>query len=93
MSLCDAGTPFYSAIDYDRNKIVLEQEPPEPPAYKPPEKPEPPETKTPPVPKTPQIELPSKTRSRRKANPTGPEQSFKLCLDTLKTKFKVLKSL
>ena len=40
MTLCDAGTPYYSAIDYDRNKIVLEQEPPEPPAYKPPPKPE-----------------------------------------------------
>ena len=36
MTLCDAGTPYYSAIDYDRNKIVLEQEPPKPPAYKPP---------------------------------------------------------
>ena len=28
MTLCDAGTPYYTAIDYDRNKIVLEQEPP-----------------------------------------------------------------
>ena len=31
MTLCDAGTPYYTAIDYDRNQIVLEQEPPEPP--------------------------------------------------------------
>ena len=30
MTLCDAGTPYYSAIDYDRNKIKLEQEPPKP---------------------------------------------------------------
>ena len=44
MTLCDAGTPYYTAIDYDRNKIVLEQEPPKPPAYKPPPKPEAPET-------------------------------------------------
>ncbi len=73
MTLCDAGTPYYSAIDYDRNKIVLEQEPPEPPAYKPPEKPEPPETKTPPVPKTPQVEaIPTcPTRAQELKNPIG----------------------
>ena len=73
MTLCDAGTPYYTAIDYDRNKIVLEQEPPEPPAYKPPEKPEPPETKTPPVPKTPQIEPVSTcpTRAQELKNPIG----------------------
>ena len=53
MTLCDAGTPYYSAIDYDRNKIKLEQEPPKPPAYKPPPKPDTPDTKTPAVPKTP----------------------------------------
>ena len=47
MTLCDAGTPYYTAIDYDRNKIKLEQKPPEPPAYKPPPAPEAPETKTP----------------------------------------------
>ena len=52
MTLCDAGTPYYTAIDYDRNKIKLEQEPPEPPAYKPPPKPDTPDTKTPAVPKT-----------------------------------------
>lgn len=73
MTLCDAGTPYYTAIDYDRNKIVLEQEPPKPPAYKPPEKPEPPETKTPPVPKTPQIEPFSTcpTRAQELKNPIG----------------------
>ena len=73
MTLCDAGTPYYSAIDYDRNKIVLEQEPPEPPAYKPPPKPEPPETKTPPVPKTPQVEaIPTcPTRAQELKNPIG----------------------
>ena len=73
MTLCDAGTPYYTAIDYDRNKIVLEQEPPKPPAYKPPEKPDPPETKTPPVPKTPQIEPVSTcpTRAQELKNPIG----------------------
>ena len=73
MTLCDAGTPYYSAIDYDRNKIVLEQEPPEPPVYKPPEKPEPPETKTPPIPKTPQVEaIPTcPTRAQELKNPIG----------------------
>jgi len=71
MTLCDAGTPYYTAIDYDRNKIVLEQEPPEPPAYKAPPKPEPPETKTPAVPKTeaPMPECP--TREQQLKNPVG----------------------
>ena len=61
MTLCDAGTPSFVAIDYDTNKIKLEQEPPKPPAYKAPPKPEPPETKTPAVPKTeaPMPECPS----------------------------------
>ena len=71
MTLCDAGTPYYTAIDYDRNKIVLEQEPPEPPAYKPPPKPEAPETKTPAVPKTeaPMPECPS--RAQQLKDPVG----------------------
>ena len=72
MTLCDAGTPYYTAIDYDRNKIVLEQEPPEPPAYKAPPKPEPPETKTPEVPKTPEAEIPQcPTRAQELKNPIG----------------------
>ena len=71
MTLCDAGTPYYTAIDYDRNKIVLEQEPPKPPAYKPPPKPEAPETKTPGVPKqtTPKPECP--TRAQQLKDPVG----------------------
>ena len=72
MTLCDAGTPYYSAIDYDRNRIVLEQEPPEPPAYKAPPKPEAPETKTPPVPKTPEAEIPQcPTRAQQLKDPIG----------------------
>ena len=71
MTLCDAGTPYYRAIDYDRNKIKLEQEPPKPPAYKPPPAPEAPETKTPAVPKTetPMPECP--TREQQLKNPVG----------------------
>ena len=72
MTLCDAGTPYYTAIDYDRNKIKLEQEPPKPPAYKAPPAPEAPETKTPEVPKTPEAEIPQcPTRAQELKNPIG----------------------
>ena len=71
MTLCDAGTPSFSPIDYDTNKIKLEQEPPKPPAYKAPPKPEPPKTKTPAVPKTeaPMPECPS--RAQELKDPVG----------------------
>ena len=72
MTLCDAGTPYYSAIDYDRNKIVLEQEPPKPPAYKAPPKPDTPDTKTPAVPKTPEQEIPQcPSRAQQLKDPVG----------------------
>ena len=72
MTLCDAGTPYYSAIDYDRNKIKLEQEPPKPPAYKPPPKPDTPDTKTPAVPKTPEPEIPQcPSRAQELKDPIG----------------------
>ena len=72
MTLCDAGTPYYTAIDYDRNKIKLEQEPPKPPAYKAPPAPEAPETKTPEVPKTPDAEIPQcPSRAQELKNPIG----------------------
>ena len=72
MTLCDAGTPYYSPIDYDRNKIVLEQEPPPPPAYKPPPKPEAPEAPaSPAVPKT-EAPLPEcPTRAQQLKDPIG----------------------
>ena len=72
MTLCDAGTPYYSAIDYDRNQIKLEQEPPPPPAYKPPPKPEAPEaTASPAVPKT-EAPLPEcPTRAQQLKDPIG----------------------
>ena len=72
MTLCDAGTPYYTAIDYDRNKIKLEQEPPKPPAYKPPPKPDTPDTKTPAVPKTPEPEIPQcPSRAQQLKDPVG----------------------
>ena len=71
MTLCDAGTPYYTAIDYDANKIKLEQEPPPPPAYKPPPKPEVPEAPAPAVPKT-EAPLPEcPTREQQLKNPVG----------------------
>ena len=72
MTLCDAGTPYFTAIDYDANKIKLEQEPPPPPAYKAPPAPEAPETKTPAVPKTTEPEIPQcPTREQQLKNPVG----------------------
>ena len=72
MTLCDAGTPYYTALDYDRNKIKLEQEPPKPPAYEPPPKPEPPETKSPEVPKQTTPEKPEcPTRAQQLKDPVG----------------------
>ena len=71
MTLCDAGTPYYTALDYDRNKIKLEQEPPKPPAYKPPPAPEAPETKTPAVPKTEASMSECPTREQQLKNPVG----------------------
>ena len=71
MTLCDAGTPSYYPIDYDANKIKLEQEPPPPPAYKAPKAPEAPETKTPAVPKT-EASMPEcPTREQQLKNPVG----------------------
>ena len=71
MTLCDAGTPSFSPIDYDATRIKLEQEPPKPPPIKPPAKPEPPEAPTPQVPKTeaPIPECP--TREQQLKNPVG----------------------
>ena len=72
MTLCDAGIPYYSPIDYDRNKIKLEQEAPKPPAYKPPPKPETPQAKTPSVPRTPESKIPQcPTRAQELKDPIG----------------------
>jgi len=73
MTLCDAGTPYFVAIDYDRNKLeytTTQKDPPVPP-IKPPEKPETPETKTPAVPKA-EAPLPEcPTREQQLKNPVG----------------------
>ena len=71
MTLCDAGTPSFSPIDYDANKLEFEQEPPKPPAYKPPPKPE---TLESPAPKSPRTkeEMPEcPTRAQQLKDPIG----------------------
>ena len=61
MTLCDAGTPSFSPIEYDANKLEYTTEAPEPPPIKPPKAPESPQTKTPEVPKktTPKVDCPT----------------------------------
>lgn len=74
MTLCDAGTPSFSPIDYDTNKLDITQEAPPPPAYKAPETkpPETPETQTPGVPRTPGETIPEcPTREQVLKNPIG----------------------
>ena len=68
---CDAGMPSFNPMDYDTNKLKLEQEPPKPPPVAPPKKPDTPETKTPAVPKdtAPKAECP--TREQQLKNPVG----------------------
>ena len=71
MTLCDAGTPSFSPIDYDANKLEFEQEPPKPPAYKPPPKPETPESPAPKSPRT-KEEMPEcPTRAQQLKDPVG----------------------
>ena len=71
MTLCDAGTPSFNPIDYDANRLEFEQEPPEPPAYKPPPKPETPESPAPKPPKT-KEEMPEcPTRAQQLKDPVG----------------------
>lgn len=73
MTLCDAGTPYFVAIDYDRNKMeytTTQKEPPVPPV-KPPEKPETPETKTPVVPKKQEPIPECPTRAQQLKDPVG----------------------
>ena len=71
MTLCDAGTPSFSPIEYDPNKLEYTTEAPEPPPIKPPKAPESPQTKTPEVPKktTPKVDCP--TRAQQLKNPIG----------------------
>ena len=71
MTLCDAGTPYYTALDYDTNKIKLEQEPPPPPVYKPPPKPETPSAPAPEAPKTEKEMVECPTRAQQLKDPVG----------------------
>ena len=71
MTLCDAGTPYFTALDYDTNKIKLEQEPPPPPVYKPPPKPEAPSAPAPEAPKTEKEMVECPTRAQQLKDPVG----------------------
>ena len=73
MTLCDAGTPSFYPIDYDRNKLEFtnNQDAPKPPPIKSPEAPEPKAPAAPEVPKStaPRPECP--TREQQLKNPVG----------------------
>ena len=71
-TFCDAGTPSFSPIEYDANKLKLEQEAPPPPAIKPPKKAEPP--KPPASPEVPKTEAPipeCPSRAQELKDPVG----------------------
>ena len=71
MTLCDAGTPSFSPVDYDATQINLEQESPKPPPIKPPAEPKAPETKTPATPKA-ETSLPEcPSRAQQLKDPVG----------------------
>ena len=72
MTLCDAGTPSYSPLQWDSNQLELKQQPPPPPPVKPPAKPEAPKAPaTPTIPKT-EAEMPScPTRAQQLKDPVG----------------------
>ena len=71
-TFCDAGTPSFTPIDYDANRLKLEQEAPPPPAIRPPAKAEPPKPPTSPeVPKT-EAPIPAcPTRAQELKDPVG----------------------
>ena len=70
-TFCDAGTPSFNPIDYDANRLKLEQEAPPPPAIRPPAKAKAPQAPSPEVPKTeaPIPECP--TRAQELKDPVG----------------------
>ena len=72
VTLCDAGTPSYNPLQYDTNKLDMQQEAPPPPPVRPPAKPEPPKAPaTPAIPKT-EAPMPScPTREQQLKNPIG----------------------
>ena len=71
-TFCDAGTPSFNPIDYDPNRLKLEQEAPPPPAIKPPKRAEPP--KPPASPEVPKTEAPipeCPSRAQELKDPVG----------------------
>ena len=72
MTLCDAGTPSFTPIDYDANKLDITTEAPPPPPVKAPPKPEPPEAPAAPaVPKTEEPIPECPTRAQQLKDPIG----------------------
>ena len=72
MTLCDAGTPSFTAIDYDANKLDITTEAPPPPPVKAPPKPEAPEAPAPSaVPKSEESIPECPTRAQQLKDPIG----------------------
>ena len=71
MTLCDAGTPSFTPIDYDTNKLTITTETPPPPKVAPPKAEAPPPPQSPSVPKT-EAPLPEcPTRAQQLKDPVG----------------------
>jgi len=68
---CDAGTPSFSPIDYDPNKLDITTKSPPPPPIKSPETKKPPTPEAPPTPKTDAEVAKCPTREQELKNPVG----------------------
>ena len=68
---CDAGTPSFSPIDYDPNKLEITTKSPPPPPIKSPETKKPPTPEAPPTPKTDAEVAKCPTREQELKNPVG----------------------
>ena len=68
---CDAGTPSFSPIDYDPNKLEITTKSPPPPPIKSPETKKPPTPEEPPTPKTDAEVAKCPTREQELKNPLG----------------------
>ena len=68
---CDAGTPSFSPIDYDPNKLEITTKSPPPPPIKSPETKKPPTPEAPPTPKTEAEVAKCPTREQELKNPVG----------------------
>ena len=71
MTLCDAGTPSFSPIDYDTNKLEFETKAPEPPPIKSPETKAPEAPQSPEVPKNKETIPECPTRAQELKDPVG----------------------